>query len=188
MSKVYRQPEVLRKWIPLLQKEADPKFARAASGINYASQVVFVLFSALIIVEIFVKHPRALIALHSARFLALLTVAILTMYSIYRGQSIPELRIEFYIAELLILMGVNIAALVINSIHASERKGPLQWSDYFNIGIPAALVLTNLGFLGQELYRLRLGKRTSPINSIFTLVMAGFSAYMSAGTLKKLLF
>jgi hypothetical protein len=177
----YQQPEALKKLFPVLRKEADPEFARAASGINYASQVVFVLFSALIIVEIFVKQPRALLIMHSARFVALMTVVILTMYSIYRGQSIPELRIEFYIAELLVLMGVNIATLVINSIHASERPTgqPLQWSDYFNIGVPAALILTNLGFLGQELYRFKLGKRTSPINSIFTVAMAGFSAYMS---------
>jgi len=178
----------LRKLFPVLEKQADPKFEKAASGFSYAAEIAFVIFSALIIIEIFVNNPRVLLGLHSARALAFLIIAVLTAYSISRGISVPEVRIQFYFVELLIILGINIAALIVQSIRFSgaRKRGELvTFSGVITFLIPAAMTLFNFYLLGQQIYRFRLGKRTTPINSLFTLLMSGVMSVMSMAAVKR---
>lgn len=183
----------LQRVLPVLGREADPKFAKVATGFTYASQTIFVLFSALIFVELFVSNTTALALVHGARSLSLLTVALMTAFFVAKGHGIPELRVEFNVATLLVLMAVNIAVLTIQSIRVRDERRraeqqPPKWtlSQVGKIAAPAALILFNMFLLGRQAYRIRwLGKRTTPISLLFTFLSAVLSAGVSANEVRK---
>lgn len=181
-------PEALERMFPVLKRAPDAKFRNAGLGIAYTTEVLFTVFASLVLVELFVRDPRALLAMHTARFIAFVTTAILAAYSIYRGVSVPEVRIQFYFLELLIVLAINIAALVVVSRRLAEKRAtgqPTSIGDVVTILIPAAFVLFNMYLLGQQVYRFWLEKRTTPINTLFTLLMSVFLAGMSAMAMKR---
>lgn len=181
-------PASLERMLPVLKRAPDPKFRQAGLGIAYTTEVLFTVFSALVLVELFVRNPRALLVMHSLRFIAFVTVALLTMYSMYRGVSVPEVRIQFYFVELLVVLAINIAALIVLSIRLADKRanqGRVSASDVLGIMVPAGLTLFNLYLLGQQVYRYRLGKRTTPINTLFTLLMSVFLAGLSGLAIKR---
>lgn len=193
MSKRREQSPLLKSLFPVLSKEKDANFAYS-SQVAYTGEVLFTVFSALVLVELFIRDPRVLFALSSTRALGLLAVSLLSAYNISRGYSIPEVSISFYTAELLVWFAVNMVILVIQAIRLRERfspptgpTGPTQsssswtWSDVALVGVPAALVVYNGALIGQQIYRSRwLGKTTSPLNMVFQLSMALFVSGMAA--------
>jgi hypothetical protein len=176
------QSEIMRRLFPVLDSEKNEKFTKIAEGFGYTTEIIFTVFTALILIEIFVREPKILMGLHSLRATFLFLVAGMTLFSISKGHSIPEVSIYFYFGELLLVLGIIISSLVISSVRLDERrrqKIKTTIGDVTSILILVLFTLFNGYILGKEIYRYYLGKRHTPVNTIFTLIMALFSAVMS---------
>ena len=150
---------------------------------------MFTLFSVLVIIELFVTNPTAIVTLESLRLAGMSATAFLTAFNLYKGYGFPTVNIKFYLAELLIALAINIAAIVVTSSRLSNKfksGQPWTWSDAFAIAVPAGFTAFNFYLLGKETYRAAfLKKKTTPINSVFTLLMAVFILGFSGLTISK---
>ena len=185
--KIRKPSAQMQKMFPVLAKEANPQFAKAATGFTYTTETIFTLFSALMLIQLFVTNPKLLIGMNGAKAVAMLTVFIMSAYSIYQGHSVPEVHISYYMAELLVVLALNISVLVINSINLAKKRkrGKATTAfDVFGILVPAGFTAFNTYLLGQQLYRLKLGKRMTPVSQIFTMTMSGFVMIMSINNMR----
>lgn len=183
-----KQSELMRRLFPILGQEKDEKFTKVAEGFGYTTEIIFTVFTALILVGLFVRDPKILIGLHSLRATFLFLVAGMTLFSISKGHSIPEVSIYFYFVELILVLGIIISALAVGSVQLAERRRQAGYKitigDITSILILIAFTLFNGYILGKEIYRYYIGKRDTPVNTIFTLIMAIFSAVMSIKTVR----
>lgn len=188
-EKVRLQPQYLRDLHPIFSIEPDPQFKPHAHRIAYAGEILFTVFTSLIIIELFVKSPTALVAMESLRLAGMLGVTFITIFNMFKGYGFASVDIRFYIAELLVALAVNIAAVVITSKRLAEKRDqqtPTSLSDYVSIAVPAGFTLFNLYLLGKETYRFAfLKKKTTPINSVFTLLMSMSLVVFSGVTLER---
>ena len=181
-TKVRRQSAVLRNLLPILNKEMDINFKKQASRIAYSGEMIFTLFAALVLIPLFISNPKIILMLHSARILGLLTVSILSMYNIYRGYSIPEVNITFYMAQLFILLAISLVSLVVQSKSLSKTSSKIAW---LNVVATAGLAFYNIYLIAREAYRYRLGKTASPIDLVFNIMMAMGLSVTSALAIKN---
>jgi hypothetical protein len=172
--KVRKASARMQELFPMLKKDIDPTFFKHALRITYTTESLLTIFSAIIIIELFVKNPTFLIAVHSIRILGVIIILGLTAYNLFRGYQSPEVSIRFYFAELLIVLGLVTAAMIIQAVRIHKNKQenkPTTAGDIVTIVVPTLLIIFNIIILGQQIYRVKLGKTRTPISSLFTLAL-----------------
>jgi cation transport ATPase len=190
--KIRRAPAYLQR-VGIGREAPNVKYEKHAARFAYTGEIVFTVFASLVIIELFVRNPKVLLTLHSTRAVAMLAVALLTVYNMYRGYVYPEVDIRFYTVELLVLIAINIAALVVTSMRLAEKRQQVDpegrpvsvgAGDIVPVVFAGGLFLMNASLLAQQFYRYRLGKRETPVASFFTLLMALVLAAASGNTIK----
>ena len=187
--KIREQPKILRKIAPkVFARERNEQMTHVSEKLTYSTEIMFVIFSAVAIIDIFVSNKTGLIITHAFRAVALCIVAVIAAFLLYEGVGIPEVRIEFYIAEIAIITVVVIITLIIQSVslHRNRKNTSYKigFSDVIGILVPSCLTLFNFYVLGKELYRLiLLGKNFTPVNTLFTIIVAVATAVMSIITI-----
>lgn len=185
-TKIRKASETLQAMFPVLRKDIDPKFAKGALRIAYTSETLLTLFASLIVIELFVKKPQVIIGVHAVRMVGVLIILVVTCYSVFRGFQAPEVSIGFYFVELTVVLLIMIAAVVISAVRVSEKKKqrlPVSGGDIFSLVVPSLLVLLNILLVGQQIYRFKLGKRTTPTSSIFTIIVTAVLFILSGITI-----
>lgn len=175
--KEYKQSEFLRKMLPVLNKDQDATFNNTATRLAYMNEIIFTVATATVLINILVSNKQFLRRTHSLRATILFLVAGLSVMAIVRGHSMPIVNIYFYLAECLIVVGIIVAGLVLESIKLAQTP---DTSHVIAVVIMIGFLLFNGYFLVKTLYRLiKLKKTVTPINNLMTLANAIIMGVMS---------
>lgn len=180
-----KQSEILRKVAPaVFDRKKNEELIGVADKITYVTEIVFVVFLLITILNIFIKNKDEIIRIHTTRASVFTLVAGIAAFLLYHGLSIPEVNIWFYILEIILIIIILVATLVAQSEQLSQKPTP-EVSDIFGILISCSLLIFNFYVFGKEIYRLYIGKDTTPINTVFTFVTAISLSLISIITIYK---
>lgn len=166
---------------------------KVAPNLVYGTEIIMTLFTAITLVDLLVANKYAIIAVHSVRVAVYITVVVMASIAIYRGFNNSQVNIYFYFVEAAIILALNIAILVIQSIYFGNKRNDkthkIVISDVVALIIPTALTAFAIWLLVKQVYRYRLvrdvPKRTTPINMAFTLAVATLLSVMSIITITR---
>lgn len=164
---------------------------KAAPNFVYMTEIIMTVFTAITLVDILVKNKIVIIAVHSVRILFYAVVIVMAAIAIFHGLNKSQVNIYFYFVEVAILLALNIAILVIQSVYFANKKKDQKYAirltDVISILIPILLTVFTLWLLAKQIYRYQLvratPKRTAHISMTFTIVVSSLLIFLSMITI-----
>lgn len=174
-------------------------FSKTADATTYTIEIIFMIVMVLAFINLITSNKKAIISVHAIRAFILLLIVVLSIILIAMGYSVPDVKIYFYIIELLVIIGITTVTLVMQSIALYKKKYPnikasadiisssvpqSTTGDIIAIVVSSLLIVLNLYLLGVTGYRYYIGKRYTPLNTVITIL----TALAMAGTSIKSIF